>query len=491
MKRHLTLLNGGDSGKVVPVEIPLFVIGRSRSANFQIDDPRVSRHHLELQTRDDRVFAEDKSTRWSNLNGKRLQGVVPLSNGDILEVGDIRFRYEESADEPGGSPDDAQPLSAGTSGTKFMERIDVLPSGDEGEAGPEATRGIVGEQTRMLNPDDLPKWQAPATPERRVRKRTLVYGLAALAVALGAGLVWFFMAQKPVLDAGGAQDHYTDPVFGFGLSYPSSWTRFQALPDTPLIVGLGRLDGATWTRLRVDVDRGAQYETTGLTEGFLQYQGSVKSNHVFLGSKPMKVNDVSCIFYGFTLKNGQGKGLYLINGGLRIIVEGSSSTSLYQQQAGLFSTLLMSFSLSGPQQFLDFPLPDDAMQKMGLGDPAGVARLIDEHKRNGDSLVANRNVKPDNLPRAIQAYKLALQLSIARPERALGYEETAYALRTALGYYSQAIQRQRFEINRALKEGDSETAYWAASKLLLMLPDKQDPDYQEISQLVRGLSLKK
>ena len=157
----------------------------------------------------------------------------------------------------------------------------------------------------------------------------------------------------------------------------------------------------------------------------------------------------------------------------------------------MFSRLLQSFALLEGQQTFDFPLPDDAMQKMALSNPDGVDRMIVEHKRNGDSLVASRNVKQDNLYRAIQEYQQALQLSIARPGRAKGYQEAAISLRSAMNLYNQAVREQRYEIKRAMKEGDRETAYWAAQKLIQMLPDKTDPTYQEMTQLLRRLSPKK
>jgi hypothetical protein len=491
MKRQLIILTGADSGKAVPLDTPLFIIGRSSSANFRIDDPRVSRHHLKLQVEADRVLVEDKSSSWANLNGKRLKGVATLSCGDILEVEDTQIRFEETAEGPIASPDDPGPSSTGTRGTQFMEPIDELLGGDEGDPEPDATRGIVGEKTRMLNPDDLPKWKAPPTSRSRSRKTVVIYSLAACVCVMAVTVACFFIMKQPSLATGDALDRYTDPVYALSVSYPSSWSRFAARPETPLMVGLGKLDEKVWTRMRVDVDRGIQYETTGLTEGFLHYQHSVKSTHVFLGSKPMTVNELSCVFYGFKLKNGQGKGLFLLNGGTRIVVECFSSASCYQEQAALFSKLLTGFTLLEVQQTLDFPLPDDGMQKMALGDPEGVEKMIDEHKRTGDALVANRNVKQDNLYRAIQEYKQALQLSIARPERAKGYRDAAIGLRSALNLYNQGIQQQRYEINRAIKEGDRETAYWAASKLLQMLPDKKDANYQETFQLLRQLSPKK
>jgi hypothetical protein len=491
MKKQLIILTGAESGKSLLLEGPLFVIGRSGSANFHIDDPRVSRRHLELRMISGQVVAEDKSSRWSNLNGVRLNGVAVLKNGDILEVGAVQFRYEETPDPSAGSSDDPGPSSSGTSGTKFMEPVDELQGGDEGAAESDATRGIVGEQTRMLNPADLPKWKAPPPPGTRSRKMMAVYLLAVCVILSVAGGVWMFMVKEPSLAASDSMERYTDPVYALGISYPSSWTRFAARPEAPLIVGLGKLGDRVWTRMRVEVARGVEYETTGLTEGFQQYQDSVKSNHVFLGSKKMTLNDLLCVFYGFRLKNGQGKGFYLLNGGTRIVVECFSASACYQEQALVFSRLLPSFALLEGQQTFDFPLPDDAMQKMALSNPDGVGRLIDDHKRNGDSLVASRNVKQDNLYRAIQEYQQALQLSIARPGRAKGYHEAAICLRSAMNLYNQAIREQRYEIKRAMKEGDRETAYWAAQKLIQMLPEKTDPTYQEMIQLLRRLSPRK
>ena len=82
------------------------VIGRSASANgLQLDDPRVSRQHVKLQTRAQglEVFFVDSSTNGTFVNGQRLkQG--DLSDGDLLRVGDsfllIRFLPEMVEDAP-------------------------------------------------------------------------------------------------------------------------------------------------------------------------------------------------------------------------------------------------------------------------------------------------------------------------------------------------------------------------------------------------------
>jgi len=488
MKRSLSILTGPEAGRTVMLDGPLFTVGRSGSSTLHLDDPQVSRLHLELSLQEGRTLAEDKSSRGSTLNGNRWQGAVVLKSADILELGQIQLRYEEEDEVPAVVSDDLGPLSSGMSGTKFMERLE----GAEGdEPGQEATRAIVGEQTRMLNPADLPKWKAPAPSRFRSRSMVLLLLLAAGGLLLAVAAFWWGQGPSSGSVSGASLERYTDPVHAFSISYPDSWVRYLAKPDVPLSAGFGKPEDRVWVKMRVLVDRGIPYETMGLTEGFSQYLDAVKSQYTLLGSKPMVMNDIACVFYGFTLKGVQGKGIYLLNGGTKIIVECTASLSAYPQHAELFTTLLRSLSLSGEQQTLDFPLPDEAIQKKGLADPGLPARLMAEHKRCGDALVERKEVKPDNLYHAVQEYKTALQWSRARPERVPGYQAAAYGLRTAMTLYNQAIERQRYEISRAQKEGDRETAYWAAHKLLQMLPDKTDAIYQETYQLVRQLSLEK
>jgi hypothetical protein len=139
------------------------------------------------------------------------------------------------------------------------------------------------------------------------------------------------------------------------------------------------------------------------------------------------------------------------------------------------------------QQFIDFPLPNDGMQQLALANPGELSRQVDEHIRTGGELLAGKDVKPDNLYEAMQEYRAALQLAIAPPQRLPAYQDAAKGLSQATQLFNQALEQQRFEINRDLKEGDTDAAYWAAHKMMQMMPDKTDPAYQEAYKIVRSL----
>jgi len=499
MKRTLSILDGEAVAKTVTMVTPVFTIGRSRSSDLQVEDPLVSRCHAELRLEQGKVFVTDKSSHGTSLNGKPVKGMVSLSPGDILEVGHFRIRYDEAGGdaEPASDvdADQAGMPSAGMSGTRVMDQamLDDLKAEGGGEAGPEATRAVAADATRMLDPSQLPGWKAPSPAgqptSRRFRLAGVLVGLVVAMAGLYGVMNWRDSSERTV-----EWLRYEDPSFGFILSYPDHWVRLTDKSGAVLKTGEGRDGGPTETRLCVYAEKDFQHELTGLTDGFLHYQEVLKGRHTgfsLLGSKSMTINEVSCIFFGFQSATAQGKGLYLLNGGTRIVVECFSSRAAYQQQAAMFSSLLQGFALREPQQVMDFPLPDDDMQHMALANPESLAQQVDQHKRNGDALVANRNVKLDNLFRAIREYQQALQLSLARPERLEAYSGAARGLQTALGLYKQAVDRQRYEISRALKEGSRETAYWEAAKLMQMVPDKADAVYQEAYQISRRLSVAK
>jgi pSer/pThr/pTyr-binding forkhead associated (FHA) protein len=85
MKRFFTILEGAGQGETRPLASALAIIGRSRNADIQIQDPAISRRHLEIRVEGDAVFVENTSSHGSTLNGKPLTSVVSLNAGDVLQ----------------------------------------------------------------------------------------------------------------------------------------------------------------------------------------------------------------------------------------------------------------------------------------------------------------------------------------------------------------------------------------------------------------------
>jgi pSer/pThr/pTyr-binding forkhead associated (FHA) protein len=68
------------------------LVGRDPAANLVVDDPAVSRRHVELRRQPDGWLAVDLgSTNGTYVNGFRV-GHAHLRPGDVLGIGDTRLR---------------------------------------------------------------------------------------------------------------------------------------------------------------------------------------------------------------------------------------------------------------------------------------------------------------------------------------------------------------------------------------------------------------
>jgi len=167
MKGVLTILEGAGKGTSKPLTSALMIVGRSKNADLMVDDPLVSRRHLEIRVESDAVFVENKSTQGSMLNGKPLAGIVSLNPGDVIEVGNTKMRFEESAEAPAQPKRAAaDPMDAEIDGTRIADS-EALPPAKRKEAEADETRAMADDGTRMLNPSELPNWQAQAKIEKK------------------------------------------------------------------------------------------------------------------------------------------------------------------------------------------------------------------------------------------------------------------------------------------------------------------------------------
>ena len=89
--------------KAIPLNKPVTSIGRSLGNTVVIDDPRISRHHLEIRLISDHFVVFDlKSTGGTFINGQRVnQGV--LYPGDLISLAglDLVFIQDHHLPERG------------------------------------------------------------------------------------------------------------------------------------------------------------------------------------------------------------------------------------------------------------------------------------------------------------------------------------------------------------------------------------------------------
>ena len=90
-------------GELLPLHGRVSRLGRSMSAEVEIDDRSVSRRHALIVQRDGQaVLLNDGSLNGTFLNGERVDHVV-LADGDEITLGEASLRYVE-VDEPTTDP---------------------------------------------------------------------------------------------------------------------------------------------------------------------------------------------------------------------------------------------------------------------------------------------------------------------------------------------------------------------------------------------------
>jgi len=117
---------------------PVLVIGRGTDCDVRVDDPTVSRRHAVLMSKPELALVIESKTGKTRIDGREVQGSIPLTPGQVIEIGHARIvvRQEHAG---ASSPKDATAraidlaarsdlpvLVLGESGTgkeKTMERI--------------------------------------------------------------------------------------------------------------------------------------------------------------------------------------------------------------------------------------------------------------------------------------------------------------------------------------------------------------------------------
>ena len=495
MQRFITILEGDGKGLRKPLLTRRMLVGRSGDADIRINDPKVSSAHLDLRVEPDAVFVQNVSRFGSSLNDKQLTAEVSLNPGDVLKIGDTKLRYEEAPDAaaPPQKPVAADPVSADLEATRVADTnfMAAQEKARHKEEAPDeaATRAVVEDGTRIANPSELPGWKPPQKEKQSTPGLWIGIVLVVILAALG-GTFWFLNGPKAATAVG--RTEFDDPLFAFSVSYPSDWSKLQDTADV-IVFGVGQEGDAAGARVSIYHDKNPEHALTGLSDGFVQYEEVLKKGHFkdfeLTGYESMQNNDVTMIFFRFHSPARQGKGIYVLNADTRIVVECSCPPVNYPQYNPAFASILQSFRLNGDkaQELIEFPLPNSETRALADSNPTELAHEFSEHVQRGDGLVSSKDVKPDNLYLAMQEYRQALQLAISGSERLPGCRTAAQGLRQATLLYNQALEEQRFRIRVALKEGDDSRAYWAADKMMQMVPDKTDSAYQEAYALVRSL----
>jgi pSer/pThr/pTyr-binding forkhead associated (FHA) protein len=94
---RLVILSEGLTGKAYELAAEKTTIGRVDDNMFPIPEASVSSHHCEVLLRNSGVVIHDlNSTNGTFINGHQITGEVPIKPGQILRLGQIELRLEDS-----------------------------------------------------------------------------------------------------------------------------------------------------------------------------------------------------------------------------------------------------------------------------------------------------------------------------------------------------------------------------------------------------------
>lgn len=104
---RLEHLDGRYHQRQVALSRQAILLGRERDNDILLETDLASRYHAELRLERGRAYLLDRgSMNGTAVNGQKIWGLVPLQDGDLLEIGGQRFRYTDlhpQANPPAGA----------------------------------------------------------------------------------------------------------------------------------------------------------------------------------------------------------------------------------------------------------------------------------------------------------------------------------------------------------------------------------------------------
>jgi pSer/pThr/pTyr-binding forkhead associated (FHA) protein len=172
LKVSLIVVKGKPEGKEIPLETPVFIIGREEGCHLRPNSVEVSRKHTEILISEDSVIVRDLGSRnGTRVNGKVLKGPHTLRSGELLQVGPLTFAVSIR----GGTETTEPPAQRPAVGAKPAS-LDEVPQAaidswlisDQKRPTPDRPSGVYDGETVTINAYNLGTDSAkPAEPDRQ------------------------------------------------------------------------------------------------------------------------------------------------------------------------------------------------------------------------------------------------------------------------------------------------------------------------------------
>ena len=97
MELKLIVLAGAKQGTEIPLKKDKFFIGRAKECNLRAGSEAISRRHCAITRSDGKWMVRDLGSRnGTHVNDVRIEQEVPLTVGDELRVGPLKFRVDSA-----------------------------------------------------------------------------------------------------------------------------------------------------------------------------------------------------------------------------------------------------------------------------------------------------------------------------------------------------------------------------------------------------------
>ncbi|HEY3393196.1 MAG TPA: FHA domain-containing protein [Lacipirellulaceae bacterium] len=113
MELKLVVLAGAKQGLEIPLKKEKFLIGRAKECALRAGSEAISRRHCAIVRAGGRVTVRDLGSRNGTfVNDERIEKEVPLSVGDELRVGPLKFRVAAMSSAPAAEAKRPAPVPA-------------------------------------------------------------------------------------------------------------------------------------------------------------------------------------------------------------------------------------------------------------------------------------------------------------------------------------------------------------------------------------------
>jgi predicted component of type VI protein secretion system len=159
MKLSLEVLTEGkQKGKLLPITLTQFLIGRDPQCHLRPASPLISKRHCAVLQRDSKVYVRDfDSTNGTFVNEQPVKGEVELKHKDQLKIGPIAFAVLVDADAMVDRPTPPPPTKGsapGKSAAKNADETKIPGNKDAAPATKEPAKPVAKKPVANAGSDD-------------------------------------------------------------------------------------------------------------------------------------------------------------------------------------------------------------------------------------------------------------------------------------------------------------------------------------------------